>query len=127
AGVKVRQLGGADSRFAVLAFAPDGRGLAAGQRNDGVRLWEVATGQERAAFADLNQPGDAPRPRPLACSPDGRALAAVTHDVRVKVRDAVTGVEHGQLPGHRDTVSALAFAGPGTLVSGSRDTTALVW
>jgi hypothetical protein len=43
-------------------------------------------------------------------------------------RDLITGKERRRLQGHRDFVHSLVFSGDGrVLVSGSMDTTALVW
>src|SRR5262249_61852603 len=68
-----------------LAFSPDGRTLALGGGERVVRLVEVATGQERAAFA-----GHTGRIAALAFSPDGRSLASGSDDTTVLVWD-VTG------------------------------------
>src|SRR5207237_9567232 len=63
-----------------LSFSPDGRMLAAGYEDFSVRLWEVASGQERSRFeghrnAVLN----------VAFSPDGRLRASGSADRTVLV------------------------------------------
>jgi WD40 repeat protein len=55
----------------VLAFAPDGKVLATAGPGRQVTLWDVVTGQQRAAL-----PVDVGQFRGLAFSPDGSALAA---------------------------------------------------
>jgi hypothetical protein len=113
-----------------VAFSPDGRTLVtAGDRHAGekrerlVRLWEVATGEERGRLS-----GHMDRVGGVAYSPDGRLLATASWDQSARIWDAATGRELASLVGHRDWVAALAFAPDGrSLVTGSRDTTALVW
>src|SRR5262249_53276620 len=86
---------------------------------DGVWLWELATGRLRShgkGMATL-----------LACSLDARAVAASLGSV-VRLLDLRTGKEFGRLTGHQAEVQALAYTRDGkALVSGSADSTALVW
>jgi hypothetical protein len=104
-----------------LAFSPDGRCLAARDR-DGVVLWEVASGKVRRGVKGV--PDGVPA---LAFSPDGRALA-VAEGTAVHVLDADTGKLLGKLEGHEGAVASLVFTPDGKrLISGSADTTALVW
>ena len=64
-----------------LAFSPDGKVLATGHSNNGVRLWDLATGKAREPFPASE--GNVTR---LAFSPDGAVLAAagVAGDHRLK-------------------------------------------
>jgi len=64
-----------------LAFSPDGKVLATGHSNNGVRLWDLATGMAREPFPASE--GNVTR---LAFSPDGAVLAAagVAGDHRLK-------------------------------------------
>jgi RNA polymerase sigma factor (sigma-70 family) len=99
------------------ALAPDGRTLAVGNMNGTICLYEMATRKERLRC----------RGWPFRFSPDGRLLAAGAGNT-VAVWDLASGEEVGRFPGHRGDVAALAFSADGTrLVSGSQDTTALVW
>jgi WD40 repeat protein len=59
---------------ACAAFSPDARSLATAN-GDGVRLWNVTTGEELTALAL----GSA-YPRLVRFSADGRRLAAITFD-----------------------------------------------
>jgi WD40 repeat protein len=57
-----------------LAFTPDGHTLATATPGTEVKLWDAATGRERASL-----PGHPHRVGALAISPDGRRLAAGLH------------------------------------------------
>jgi WD40 repeat protein len=129
-------------------FAPDSRCLVLDFGDDLLRLWEIASGKERRQYGKrpASQPGGgmmagmvwfgggvAPMPfmRPAAASavsPNGRLLAQARENHSVSIWDLVTGQELAQLKGHEGTVETVAFAPDGkTLVTGSRDTTGLVW
>jgi WD40 repeat protein len=75
-----------------LAFAPDGRTLAAGGVDGSLCLWELASGRRRHAFA-----GHETSVAALAFSPDGRLLAASSAEAPVYVWD-VTGAYGPALP-----------------------------
>jgi len=64
----------------------------------------------------------------LAYSPDSRCIATGGSDGVVRMWDVGTGKEVHQFKGHDGAVSSIAFAANGKrLVSGSADTTALIW
>ena len=54
-----------------VAFSPDGRALATGGNDQTVKLWEVATGKQRATLT--GHPSDV---FSVAFSPDGKTLAS---------------------------------------------------
>src|SRR5262249_43728092 len=69
-------LTGQKDEVTAAAFAPDGRTLATGHPDGLVRLWDVATRQEKADF----RPRDG-RVLALTFTADGRALAALTQSL----------------------------------------------
>jgi WD40 repeat protein len=114
-------------RLGKVAFSPDGTMLAfSSGRYDGatgmfVRLWDKATGEERAALRI--ETGVYPD---FAFSPDSAELA-MTGVNAVRILDAATGNERGVLP-HSEFVSRLAFSPDGRwLVSVGQDGIARVW
>jgi hypothetical protein len=62
-----------------------------------------------------------------AFSPDGLCLAVGLDDGSWSLWDVPTGTRLGRWEGHGDRVTSIAFAGPGRVVTGSEDLTALVW
>lgn len=113
---------------ASIAFSPDGRTITSSNQNGTFSQWETASGKERFQF----KPAVAGFATVLTYSPDGRILAGACQQGQegiVRTWDAVSGKElSSQYKGHQSTLLCLAFAADGkTLVSGSQDSTALVW
>jgi RNA polymerase sigma factor (sigma-70 family) len=122
-----------------LAFAPDGRTLAAisfyeiksntrpefPPKETEVRLvslWEVATGEMRL---EIRLPVNSVSSVAFA---GGRSLVLGGKDGTIRCLDLATAGWQPAARGHRDAVAALALSPDGrTLASGSWDTTALVW
>jgi WD40 repeat protein len=106
-----------------LAFAPDGRKLAA-VTEDGVARLLIPGGGEKGTELTEGRPAD---PTCVAFSSDGAWL--VTNDgAAVQVRDAASGRLRYTLTGHHERVTAAAFAPDGNLLaSGAADGRIILW
>jgi WD40 repeat protein len=128
-----------------LAVTPDGHNVVTANGDQTISVWEAVSGKEclqiKLPPSDTEKPLVQPLPVlpgglgiiprgsafALAISPDGRTLAAGI-DRQIHLFDLRTGKELGGFKGHQGTVVSLAFAPNNqTVVSGSADTTALVW
>src|SRR5262249_1077075 len=125
-------------RIASLTFSPDGNTLFSTgplprpERGDGVerlgfmpdvvRIWDVATGNERRSALHEVTLGGLTLQR-LALSPDGRTLAVGT-----SLLEIATGGRRATLTGHKNDVCTVAFSPDGrTLATGSMDGTVRLW
>jgi RNA polymerase sigma factor (sigma-70 family) len=113
------------------ALSPDGRLLAIGSNRHVLPLEkcflvfkDLATGRDIRRLDKL--PTDVHR---IAFSPDGRMLAwSGRWDPTIYLMETASGRERRRFAGHLGWVLSLAFSADGErLISGSKDTTALVW
>jgi WD40 repeat protein len=149
AGREQRRFEGHSGVVVALGFSADGRTLASSAttafftRNglansasgllDGtVRLWEVASGQERCRFHSQQHSGN-----PMAFAPDGRLVAALDpFDRTIRLWDTSTEELFDQYEGHRPmnrgpaaaVIEALAISPTGRLLaSAAGDGSILLW
>jgi RNA polymerase sigma factor (sigma-70 family) len=126
-GKPLRTLTGFPDRFYpayALAWAHDGKALAAAGSYHAVCLLDPATGRRLP-------PGDSAHesnPRAVALSPDGKTVATGSHDQTVILWDTATGRPRHWLRGHRSWVYTVAFAPDGrSLASGCSNGTMILW
>lgn len=105
-------------------LSPDGAHLAYGAVNDLV-IYDLAKGAEVRCLRKLPYQVS----EQLAYSSDGKMLAVgAMRDSDVRLIEVHTMQERQRLRGHKDRISTIAISADNrTLVTGSEDTTALVW
>jgi len=108
-----------------VAFSPDGKTLASGYWNAQVKLWDVASGRERATLSGQHNAVGS-----VAFSPDGKYLVSGSFgpDENLKVWDVATGKELISLKPGQAQIRSLAFAPDGkTLATGGSNETVKLW
>ena len=98
-------------------FSPDSQLIASGGRDNLVRLWDTATGENELILS-----GHSDWVTSLAFSPDGQILASGSKDNTIRLWDVSTGQSLRTFKRHQDDVTSLTFTHDGlVLISGSRD------
>jgi WD40 repeat protein/serine/threonine protein kinase/tetratricopeptide (TPR) repeat protein len=107
-----------------LAVSPDGTTLASSAGNEtAIRLWNLATGQEKATLKGHTKPVIC-----LAFAPNGRTLASGAEDATVKLWDLGTQQARATITGHWGSVTGVAFSPDGkTLASVRHNESVDVW
>jgi RNA polymerase sigma factor (sigma-70 family) len=135
-GREVHQIRGHKREVNSVAFSPDGKAVASSSFDGDLFLWDAATGKLLRPFPRAFSP----RPEhaylmAVAFAPNGKMLATADRVDNageggngITLWDVATGRVRHRLAGHQGDVNAVAFAPGGrTLITGSTDTTALVW
>ncbi|MHB8524498.1 MAG: WD40 domain-containing protein, partial [Limisphaerales bacterium] len=113
-----------------LAFTPDGQFLLSGSADRTVRLWDVASGSERATFTNYNMGQGVQDVSSMRLSPNGKLLATAAAGAgqRITVQEVPTGKEIIRFGGHQNFVTDMAFSpDERTFISGSLDGTVRLW
>lgn len=106
-------------------FSPDGNWFTFGNEGQALAMFDMATG---TAVRRFDLPGLRDSRPSLAYSPNSRILAVGDSDGIIHLLEMATGKVRRRLTGHRGGISALLFFADGKrLISGSIDTTALIW
>ncbi len=108
---------------------PDGKTRFTAAQEHPVELWDLTTGKQvRRSML----PGQ--RPGPVVFAPDGKSYSVAVHEkndkpgATIRIWNTADGAEQPGIGGIPVAVMALGFSPDGKrLVSGLRDTTALVW
>jgi WD40 repeat protein len=106
-----------------LSFSPDSRLLLSGSADSSIRLWNVATGEQRLCFREAGTSVYG-----VCFSPDGHQALSAENGGQVRLWNVDTGKEVKCLNGHRHWAVAVGFS-PDNLraVSGGADHMARVW
>jgi len=108
---------------ACVAFSPDGKSLAGAGPAYTIRLWDLATGKERAVLK-----GHGWTVMSLAFSPDGKLLASGADDNMARLWDIATGSQIAQLTGPKTGIVQVAFTPDGrSLATSGSDKTVRLW
>src|SRR5262249_6223929 len=121
---------GHTDHVAAVAFSPDGRLLATASWDGSVRLWEVGTGQQRAALLGHARPDSNGKPLPanaVAFSPDCQLLASGGADETVRVWEVATGKQKAVLKETAEDVSLGITADGKLLAARTMDGIITVW
>jgi sugar lactone lactonase YvrE len=103
-----------------VAYARDGKALAAGYEDGSVVLWDPATGKAGAKF---RHPAAV---KSVGFAPDGGAVAAGCEDGVVRVWDVASGQERAALK-HGTEVAAVAFAPDGKTLASAGGSEVKLW
>jgi WD40 repeat protein len=123
AGRELRSFPGAPHMH-LLTFSADGKTLAAadGERHGGVRLWDVARGQE--IVSSFGQRGSI---QSLTCSSDGRTLYAAGSDGKIRVWDLAQAKERRVLEDRNADFQSVAVSGDGQTIAAMDSTEAITF
>ena len=106
-----------------VAYAPDGRTLAAAKSDGSVQLWDAASGKLQFNLSGLGGAVNG-----IAFSPDGSAIVAAGSDRTLKLWDVRSGKVLRTLATAGSAIQAVSFAPDGkSVVSGTQDGSVKLW
>lgn len=110
-GKEIRRFEGHTTRVYYVAFTPDSQTLASGTYEGAIKIWDVATGKEKAQL----QAPQYEQMLGLAYSPDGKTLASLDYLGWITTWDAATNAEKKKFPAHMYS-GALVFSPDGQYI-----------
>jgi WD40 repeat protein len=99
-----------------VAFSPDGKTVATAGQEEGIWLWDAATGADRGRITGRDVVVVS-----LAFSPDGKRVAGGTQRGPLGVWDVATGKSQGTLGGRNSSLRYIAFSPDGQTVTAGTD------
>ena len=121
-GARVRVFGEESKLVRAVAFARDGKALAAAADDGTVKLYDPVTGTLGASFRSRSPV------RSMAFTCDARMLATGHDDGSARLWDITERAEVARLTGHRGAIFSIAFTPDGkNLVTASKDETLRLW
>ena len=116
-------LTGHTSRVNACAISPDSSYVVTASKDNTARIWDAATGRERATLT-----GRTGQVNACAISPDSSFIVTAGWDNTSRIWDAATGRERATLTGHTGQVLACAISPDSSyIVTASEDRTARIW
>jgi WD40 repeat protein len=124
----IQRFEGHNQRLVCSILSPDGRTVATRGDDGYIRLWELATGQQRANIFEGEQTNSTGT-QYFAFSPDGRTIASANRrEPRVYLWDVPTGNEIAKFNAHERPMYTVEFTPDGRrMITGSQDSTMLGW
>jgi RNA polymerase sigma factor (sigma-70 family) len=117
-----------------VAYSPDGKAVASSSFDGDLLVRDAATGKQVRRFIRPGVRPERPNIHAVAFAPNGKMIASAEGPFTsrkgacITLWEVDTGRVRLRLVGHQGDVNAIAFAPDSrTLISGSTDTTALVW
>ncbi|TGO17002.1 hypothetical protein BPAE_0455g00010 [Botrytis paeoniae] len=114
-----------------VAFSPDGKQVVSGSRDNTIRLWNTATGQQiqptlNGHTSSVNSVAFSPD---VAFSPNGKQVVSGSRDNTIRLWNTETELQiQLTLNGHTSSINSVAFSPDSKqIVSGSNDNTIRLW
>jgi WD40 repeat protein len=105
-----------------VAVTPDGRRLVTSGTDNILKSWDFETGRCLETFEDHEGEVIA-----VAVTPDGKHVVSASKDKTLNLWELETGIRVRTLKGHKGGINSIALTNAGLVLSGSNDTTLMLW